>query len=150
MNISLPLSRHHQQHAEDASAEDQQRYTEQVRILPLDALPNQREEHIAEVLPLTAQTERFRIFQIKALSTQGRALLLQILRMYPATKVEQLRLSDELAFMLEFRRAADAPEVSAAEHTHLPATLIPGLNSIVIFLDEAGTPTDYSIDGVKS
>ncbi len=151
-HIALPSGSQHRPHAEGVAAEDQQRYTEQVRILP----PGVQ----GEALPLAVQARHFRIFQIKGIAAQGHALMLQILRMYPGAKqqkhagrtgqLEQLRLSDVLAFTVEFRRFGETSQVSQAEHANTPAILTPGLNSVVIFLAEDGTPTNYSIDGAKS
>jgi hypothetical protein len=158
--IAFPSDSQHRQPAEGAAAEDQQRSTEQVRILALEVQ--------GEALPVvprfiegnSLQARHFRIFQIKGIVAQGRTLLLQILRKYPVAKqqeqagrtkqFEQLRVSDVLAFTVEFRRSGEASEVSQAEQANAPAALTPGLNSVVIFLAEDGTPTNYSIDGTKS
>ncbi len=136
-HIVLPSGSQHQQHAEGVAAGDQQRYTEQVRILLLNALSSQHDERTGEVLPLTMEKGRYRIFQIKIfqikdISAQGHALLLQILRIYPAVRqqgwgsssreirqVEQLRLSDALAFTVEFRRSSDASELVTLLQGHL-------------------------------
>ncbi len=151
-HVAFPSDSQHRQHAEGVAAEDQQRSTEQVRILAPEVQ--------GEALPLIVQAGHFSIFQIKGIVAQGRALLLQILRKYPVAKrqeqagrtkqFEQLRVSDELAFTVEFRRSGETSEVSQAEQANAPAALTPGLNSVVIFLAEDGTPTNYSIDGAKS
>jgi len=150
--IAFPSDSQHRQHEEGTAAEDRQRSTEQVRILAPEVQ--------GEALPLAVQARHFRIFQIKGIVAQGRTLLLQILRKYPAAKrqeqagrtkqFEQLRVSDALAFTVEFRRSGETSEVSQAEQANAPAALTPGLNSVVIFLAEDGTPTNYSIDGAKS
>jgi hypothetical protein len=150
-HIAFPSNSQHRQHAEGAVAEDQQRSTEQVRILA--------PEMQGEALPLTEHAGHFRIFQIKGIVAQGHALLLQILRKYPVAKrqeqagrskqFERLRVSDALAFTIEFRHSDETSVVSQAEQANAPAALTPGLNSVVIFLAEDGTPTNYSIDGAK-
>jgi len=151
-HIAFPLDSQHRQHTEGAAAEDQQRSTEQVRILAPEVQ--------GEALPLVVQAGHFSIFQIKGIVAQGRTLLLQILRKYPVAKrqgraartrqFEQLRVSDALAFTVEFRRSGEASEVSQEEQANAPAALTPGLNIVVIFLAEDGTPNNYSIDGAKS
>ena len=158
--IALPLSKRRRQ-----PAGDQQHSTEQVRIVPLGS--DQQHERTGSDMPLTAQKERFHLFQIKDIPAQGRTLLLQILRRYPvgnqqaqgerSEQSEQLRLSDELALTIEVRRSSDLftssepSQPSQAEHTtSISPMLVPGLNAVVIFLDENGIPTNYSIDGAKS
>jgi len=168
-HIAFPLDSQHRQHTEGAAAEEQQRSTEQVRILA----PEVQSEALP-VVPLSGtqwsayryfegnslQAGHFSIFQIKGIVAQGRTLLLQILRKYPVAKrqgraartkqFEQLRVSDALAFTVEFRRSGEASEVSQEEQANAPAALTPGLNTVVIFLAEDGTPSNYSIDGAKS
>ncbi len=158
--IALPLSKRRRQ-----LAGDQQHSPEQVRIVPLGS--DQQHERTGSDMPLAVQKERFHLFQIKDIPAQGRTLLLQILRRYPvgnqqaqgerSEQSEQLRLSDELALTIEVRRSSDLftssepSEPPQAEHTtSISPMLVPGLNTVVIFLDENGIPTNYSIDGAKS
>lgn len=159
--IALPLSKRRRQ-----QAGDQQHSTEQVRIVPLGS-SDQQHERTSSDMPLTVQKERFHLFQIKDIPAQGRTLLLQVLRRYPvenqqaqgerSEQGEQLRVSDELALTIEVRRSSDLftssepSQPSQAEHTtSISPMLVPGLNAVVIFLDENGIPTNYSIDGAKS
>ena len=159
-HIAFPSDSQHRQHAEGVTAEDQQHSTEQVRILAPEVQ--------GEALPVvprfiegnSLQARHFRIFRIKGIVAQGRTLLLQVLRKYPVAKqqeqaggskqFEQLRVSDALAFTIEFRHSDETSEVSQAEQANAPAALTPGLNSVVIFLADDGTPINYSIDGAKS
>jgi hypothetical protein len=168
-HIAFPSDSQHRQYAEGAAAEDQQRSTEQVRILA----PEVQGEALP-VVPLSGtqwsayryfegnslQAGHFRIFQIKGIVAQGRALLLQILRKYPVAKrqeqagrskqFEKLRVSDALAFTVEFRHSDETSEVSQAEQANAPTALTPGLHTVVIFLAEDGTPTNFSLDDAKS
>ncbi len=158
--FALPLSKRRRQ-----LAGDQQHSREQVRIVPLGS--DQQHERTGSDMPLTVQKERFHLFQIKDIPAQGRTLLLQVLRRYPvenqqaqgerSEQSEQLRVSDELTLTVEIRRSSDLStssepsQPSQAEHTtSIPPTFVPGLNTVVIFLDENGIPTNYSIDGAKS
>jgi len=149
---------------------------EQVRILPLGAqrdapMPQRNEQQhdiVGEASPSTAQEERFRTFRVKDVAAQGHALVLQILRRWTAGSQqrqskatddrEQTWLSDEVAFTLEFRHT----EVSQAEPggqqprdaaTVTPpgdqATLHPGVNQVLIFLDQEGIPNSYRINGAE-
>jgi len=52
-----------------------------------------------------------------------------------------------MAFSIEFRSSSEIVETTVAVST--PA-LIPGLNRVVFYLDNEGTPAGYSIDGAES
>ncbi len=128
----------------------------------------QQHDIVGEASPSTAQEERFRTFRVKDVAAQGHALVLQILRRWTAGSQqrqskatddrEQTWLSDEVAFTLEFRHT----EVSQAEPggqqprdaaTVTPpgdqATLHPGVNQVLIFLDQEGIPNSYRINGAE-
>ncbi len=94
----------------------------------------------------TAQQEPFRLFSIKHVQTHGQALLLQIVRLWKrrnraqrGTVTQPAHLIDELTFTVEVRQSKTPPEGTRR-------TLFPGCNQVVIFLDEEGIPTNYSID----
>ena len=101
------------------------------------------------------QKGRFRLFQAKDIVVQGGGFLLQILRLYPTSRlrgneeeqVGQLRLSDNLAFTIEYHHVEDS---SGADQVDNARGLVPGLNSVVIYLDAEGKPCNYSIDGARS
>jgi len=159
--IALPLSKQRWQQVGDG---DKQSTTEQVHIVPLGlhsgGNAGQRDERTAEISPAKIQKGRFHIFQVKDVAAQGRAFLLQILRPYKAGyvqergdrrgQVEQFRPTDNLAFSLTFRSSSDPGEISQVERAYSSSRVTPGLNAIVIFLDEEGKPGGYSIDGAES
>ena len=153
-HIALPLSRHQ---VEDWAEADQQLPSEQLRLLPLGRQTGTTSGQYGEFTPTPSldQKGRFRIFRLNNIIEQGGGFLLQILRMYPTSRQQgnrreqlgQLRLSDNLAFTIEFRRTEDSP---GADQAHNSRGLVPGLNSVVIYLDAEGKPSSYSIDSVKS
>jgi hypothetical protein len=153
-HIALSLNRHQ---VEDRAEADQQLPSEQLRLLPLGRQTGTISGQYGEFTPAPShdQMERFRLFRLNNIIAQGGGFLLQILRMYPTSRqqgnmreqVGHLRLSDNLAFTIEFRRIEDSP---GADQAHNSGGLVPGLNSIVIYLDTEGKPGSYSIDGVKS
>jgi len=153
-HIALPLSRHQ---VENWAEADQQLPSEQLRLLPLGRQTGTTSGQYGEFTPVPShdQNGRFRIFRLNNIVAQGGGFLLQILRMYPTSRqqgnrreqVGHLRLSDNLAFTIEFRRTEDSPGADQAHNSH---SLVPGLNSVVIYLDAEGKPGSYSIDGVKS
>jgi hypothetical protein len=142
---------------EDWTEADQQLPSEQLRLLPLGRQTGTISGQYGEFAPVPShdQNGRFRIFRLNNIVGQGGGFLLQILRMYPTSRqqgnrrggVGELRLSDNLAFTIEFRRTEDPP---GADQAHNSRDLVPGLNSVVIYLDAEGKPGSYSIDGVKS
>lgn len=97
------------------------------------------------------QQEPFRLFSIKRVQAHGQVLLLQVLRHWKRDDEEQhrtvgrrqpFRTSEELAFTVEVRHR-NAPSETTRE------TLLPGLNLVVISLDEEGIPNSYTIDGAE-
>jgi len=142
---------------EERAEADQQDSSERLRILPLGQQSGTTSGQYSEFAPALShdQKGRFRLFQVNEIAAHGGGFLLQILRMYPASRqrrnraeqVGQLRSSDNLAFTIEFRHAGDSLEAAQA---HSSPKLMPGLNSVVIYLDAEGKPGNYSIDGAKS
>ena len=64
---------------------------------------------------------------------------------------EQLYATDAMAFSVKFRSSSEIVETSVAASTAISTpTLIPGLNRVVIYLNNEGTPAGYSIDGTES
>jgi hypothetical protein len=116
-------------------------------------------------------TMRFRMFRVGLPARQNQAFLLQIFRRYDwpnrlsrltgAKRRKrntanaggangQLCLTDELAFSLE-RCRTEQESAEALSPASSPSLIpIPGLNRVVIFLDNEGTPCGYSIDGAES
>lgn len=97
----------------------------------------------------TRQQEPFRLFSIKQVQMHGQMLLLQLLRLWKRrdqgqrrTATQPAHLTDELRFTVEVRQS-QAPSEGTRR------TLLPGCNQVVIFLDEEGIPTHYSIDGAE-
>ena len=149
-----------EQEVERTPDEDQ----EQVRVLRLPlqssiSSPEHNEQQFLTGEAVTYTTQRgglFRLFRFKNLPTQGQKLLLQVLRRWKrgnqqsstATKDrEQLWITDELAFSIEFRKIDDTTEKLPAGRV---SALYTGLNQVVIFLDKDGIPTSYSINGAES
>ena len=153
-HIVLSLNGHQ---VENRAEADQQLPSEQLRLLPLGRQSGTTSGQYSEFTPAPShdQIGRFCLFRLNNIVAQGGGFLLQILRMYPISRrqgnrreqVGQLRLSDNLAFTIEFCRAEDSPGVDQA---HNSRGLVPGLNSVVVYLDAEGKPGSYSIDGVKS
>jgi hypothetical protein len=93
----------------------------------------------------------------------GQPFLLQVLRRYNEyigkkrrkrnlikednAHASQLYVTGAMAFSIEFRSSSEIVETTVAASN--PA-LIPGLNRVVIYLDNEGTPAGYSIDGAES
>jgi hypothetical protein len=132
---------------------------EQVRLSSIDAqetsVPRHYDWQPAVVGETTAsatyaaQQEPFRLFSLKQLQTHGQALLLQLLRLWkrrdqaPHLPVTQpAHLTEELLFTVEVRQGKASAEGARR-------TPFPGRNQVIIFLDEEGTPTSYSIDGAE-
>jgi hypothetical protein len=136
---------------------DLQHSSERLRILPLGQQSGTSPGQYGEFATTLShdQKGRFRLFQVNNIVAQGGGFLLQILRMYPASRSQgnrreqagQLRASDNLAFTIEFRHEGNLPEIAQA---HSFPHLRPGLNSVVIYLDAEGKPGNYSIDGARS
>jgi len=136
---------------------EQQHSSERLRILLPGRQSSTSPGQYSEFAPALShdQKERFRLFQVNDIVALGGRFLLQVLRMYPTSlprgkrgeQVGQLRLSDHLAFSIEFHRAEDS---SGADQVDNSRGLVPGLNSVVIYLDAEGKPRNFSIDGARS
>lgn len=128
---------------------------EQVRLSSIDAQETsalaQRDQQpvtVGQAMTSTyaAQQEPFRLFSIKHVQTHGQALLLQIVRLWKrrnraqvGTVTQPVHLIDELTFTVEVRQGKAPSEGTR----RMPFS---GRNQVVIFLDEEGIPTNYSID----
>ncbi len=121
---------------------------EQVYLTPVGT---QQQLSTGEISTHMIHTIRFRLFRIQ-LPALGRPLLFQVLRRWhkpvdggPARRDERLYVSDAATFSVEF-----LPQSDASEKVSLQATgqaMHPGLNHIIIYLDNEGTPSSYTIDG---
>jgi hypothetical protein len=116
-------------------------------------------------------TMRFRTFRVGLPARQNQAFLLQIFRrcdwpnrlsrLTGAKRRKrnnagasgdngQLCVTDELAFSLERRRTEQESAETSSPASSASLMPIPGMNRVVIFLDNEGTPCSYSIDGAES
>jgi hypothetical protein len=129
---------------------------EQVRLSSIDAQEtsalaqhDQQAVTVGEAMTsatYAAQQESFRLFSIKHVQIHGQTLLLQIVRLWKrrnraqrGTVTQPTHLIDELTFTIKVRQ-------SKAPSEGTRRTPFPGRNQVVIFLDEEGIPTNYSID----
>ena len=153
---------------------------EQVRLLPVGLQQNtlpyyHKEQHPGDVPMRMIHAIRFRLFRI-TLPAQGQPFLLQVLRRdgrysrYDGEKqqdpknekvnkayTEQPHLTGVATFSVKFRHLDKSVETATAATTPTSSpdstsasTLIPGLNEVIIYLDDEGTPGNYSIDGAES
>lgn len=156
--ITLPTRREKLQHAQNRPI-IQGDELEQVRILrpgtQQSATFLQRHEQPEVIAGMASPHEnqkgkrRFRMFRLQGLPAQGQALLLQILRpgrSKTGNPQAQSAPTDELVFSVEFRRLSEFSGTSRSESVPV---LAPGLNRVVIFLDEENIPCSYSIDGTE-
>lgn len=160
-HIAFP-SEHSQQQPAASGQDDGQ---EQVRVLtpmPPDQHSSRQSasgptEISGEGTTYTSAAGPFRLFRMKDIPLQGQTLLLQVLRRVMGTS-GPLSLSAEQAFSIEFQQhvqqdqALEQAAVSSVSSPALlasPSHLIPGLNRIVIFLDEEGTPDSFHIDSAE-
>jgi hypothetical protein len=154
------------QYSESNESEDVQ----QVQLVPLglqqDPSLHQRREH--QSTPADASVRMihsilFRIFHL-TLPAPGQPFLLQVLRTHNAYIGKKRRkrtqtkahtgtfyVTDAMAFSVEFRPSGETAEttVTASTPTSTPG-ILPGMNRVIIYLDNEGTPTGYSIDGAES
>jgi hypothetical protein len=144
---------------------------EQVRLVAIGlqkdpSLHQPREQAIGDVPVRMIHSIRFRVFHL-TVPAHGQPFLLQVLRRYneyigkkPRKRnqakednahARQLYVSDAMAFSVEFRSSSGIGETTVALSTPTSTpTLIPGMNRVVIYLDNEGTPSSYSIDGAES
>jgi len=151
------------QYSESIESEE----VEQVRLVPIGlqkdpSLHQPREQAIDDVPARMIHSILFRVFHL-TVPALGQPFLLQVLRRYNEyigkkrrkrnlikednAHARQLYVTGAMAFSIEFRSSSEIVETTVAVST--PA-LIPGLNHVVIYLDNEGTPADYSIDGAES
>ena len=140
---------------------------EQVRLVPIGlqkdpSLHQPREQALDDVPARMLHSIRYRVFHL-TVPAHGQPFLLQVLRRYNEyvgkkrrkqnlvkednAHARQLYVTGAMAFSIEFRPSSEIVETAVAVST--PA-LIPGLNRVVIYLDNEGTPAGYSIDGAES
>lgn len=134
---------------------------------PSFSLPTSSEEHVQaqllfpstqQVLPAQEiegrephiqQGPEMRQLRSQNIPAEGQAFLLQVLRQWRtgggAGVVQQAQLTDEMAITLEVRTGDGTPERQSGQ-----AQLIPGVNRIVILLDQDGRAESYSIDSAES
>jgi len=151
------------QYSESIESEE----VEQVRLVPIGlqrdpSLHQPREQAISDVPARMIHSIRFRVFHL-TVPAHGQPFLLQVLRRYNEyigkkrrkrnqakednAHSRQLYVSDAMAFSVEFRSSSEIVETTVALST---PTLIPGMNRVVIYLDNEGIPSGYSIDGAES
>lgn len=153
------------------SESNQSEEAEQVRLIGLQQnsslhQPREQRTAIGDVPARMIHSIRFRVFHLTA-PAQGQPFLLQVLRRYNeytgkkrrkrnqvkehSAHARPLYMTDSLAFSVEFRPSSEIIEttVAASTPTSTP-TLTPGVNRVVIYLDNEGTPAGYSIDGAES
>ncbi len=151
------------QYSESIESEE----VEQVRLVPIGlqkgpSLHQPREQAISDVPARMIHSLRFRVFHL-TVPALGQPFLLQVLRRYNEyigkkrrkrnlvkednAHARHLYVTGAMAFSIEFRSSGEIVETTVAVSN--PA-LIPGLNRVVIYLDNEGTPAGYSIDGAES
>ena len=151
------------QYSESIESEE----VEQVRLVPIGlqrdpSLHQPREQAISDVPARMIHSIRFRVFHL-TVPAHGQPFLLQVLRRYNEyigkkrrkrnlakednAHSRQLYVSDAMTYSVEFRSSSEIVETTVALST---PTLIPGMNRVVIYLDNEGTPSGYSIDGAES
>lgn len=160
------------------SASSEEEVVEEVRLLPLESQQNtslhqHREQQrlgMGDVSRHTIRSIRFRVFRFPVLAG-AQPFLLQVLRKYNRyigkrrwkwinTKENnggtvQLIVTDAAAFSVEFRQFPESAGVNTAASSSVPgpttpSSIFPTLNQVVIYLDNEGTPANYSIDGAES
>ncbi len=158
MNVSATS-----QYSESIESEE----VEQVRLVSIGlqknpSLHQPREQAIDDVPVRMIHSILFRVFHL-TVPAHGQPFLLQVLRRYNEyigkkrrkrkqakednAHGRQLYVTDAMAFSIEFCSSSEIVETTVAVST--PA-LIPGLNRVVFYLDNEGTPAGYSIDGAES
>ena len=106
------------------------------------------QEISGEATTYTSVAGPFRLFRLQDVPIQGQTLLLQVLRRVTG-KPESFSLATEQAFSIEFRRHAHRDHTVEQAEITSPSPLMPGVNQIVIYLNEEGVPGSFSIDGAE-
>ena len=160
--IQAPVTR---QDSESNESEE----AEQVRVIGLQQnssphRPREQRTATGDVPARMIHSIRFRVFHL-TMPAQGQPFLLQVLRRYNEHTGKKRRkrnrakednagsfsMTDALAFSVEFRSSSEIVETPVAPSTPTSTpTLTPGMNRVVIYLDNEGTPASYSIDGAES
>ncbi len=175
--IVLPsgLNRHEPMQAlatKQESESNESEEVEQVRLIGLQGDPSlhqsgEQQGGIGDVWTRMVHTIRFRVFRLTLpMYTEDQPFLFQVLRRWDKymgkrrrkrnqanvrAHAEQLYATDAMAFSVKFRSSSEIVETSVAASTAISTpTLIPGLNRVVIYLNNEGTPAGYSIDGTES
>jgi hypothetical protein len=154
------------QYSENNESEEMQ----QVQLVPIglqqDPSPREHRSALADIPTRMIHSIRFRILHL-TLPAPDRPFLLQILRRYNKyigkkrrkrnlargdnAGTGSLYVTSAMAFSVEFRSSCETVETNlGAPAPTSSSTLIPGMNRVVIFLDNEGTPAGYSIDGAES
>lgn len=152
-HIVLPSGNSQQQETGNASLNRQNDEQEQVRILT-PMLPSRQSAStqtamIGESTIYTSAAGPFRLFRVKDVPVQGQALLLQVLRRVTGIS-GPFSLTTEQAFSIEFRQHVHQDQAIEQAAVSSPSPLAPGLNRIVIFLDEEGAPDSFRVDSAES
>jgi len=168
--IVLAASRHRSGQREATPEAQQSSSSEsneavQLGILPMklqqEALPRRPQEQLpaisSEASERMSHAVRFRMFR-GIVPAEGRPLLFQVWRWHKgyiggrrrkrkAAEVDNghLYVSDTSVFSVEFRHRGEE-----ASFTSTSTTIMPGVNRVVIYVDDEGTPGSYSIDGAES
>jgi hypothetical protein len=155
-HIVFPTENSQQQKAGEANTSEQDDDQEQVRILT----PGPQEQHSSrqgtrtsaeitgEATTYTSAAGPFRLFRLKDVPVQGQALWLQVLRRVAGTS-GPFSLAAEQAFSIEFRHHTHQDHPVEQAMISSPSSLVPGLNQIVIFLNEEGAPGSFRIDSAE-
>ncbi len=123
---------------------------EQVHLTPVGA---QQQLSTGETSAYMIHAIRFRLFRTQ-LPALGRPLLFQVLRRWHksvdgslARGDERLYVSNTVIFSVEFLPQSDASENASLQATR--QAIHPGLNHIIIYLNDEGIPSSYTIDGAS-
>lgn len=155
------------QYSESNESEEVQ----QVQLVPVgfqldSSLLREHRSALADIPARIIYSIRFRILHL-ALPAPDRPFLLQILRRYNKYIGKKRRkrnvargdngatgslyVTNAMAFSVEFCSPGEIVETNlGAPAPTSTSTLIPGMNRVVIFLDNEGTPAGYTIDGAES
>ncbi|MFL5625269.1 MAG: hypothetical protein ACJ788_06685 [Ktedonobacteraceae bacterium] len=159
LEITVPhivLSATRKQSSSAASAPgEQRRETERIQLLAPDAV--QPQVVASEGTERIAHAVKFCLFRLDMLEV-GKPLLLQVLRRRNEERsLNQRRESNEgfavtetSQFTLELRELNRDPLQADLTRDPQEKVLEAGINRVVVYLDNEGTPGSYSIDGAES
>jgi hypothetical protein len=139
--IVFATGKGHEAHAPDDDEE-------QVHLRPVGT---QQQLSTGEISAHMIHAIRFRLFRTQ-LPALGRPLLFQVLRRWHkpvdgnlVRRDKRLYVSDTVTFSVEFLPQSDTSEKASLQATR--QAIHPGLNYIIIYLNDEGTPSSYTIDG---